>query len=143
MVRIATFFQHAPGQGKTLISFGLACLFNRSVFLLMAFFRRHYNGFQVVIDRQSTADGYLWVVYSIVEDGLVGLTAPSLNEARGIADSLAVVSHVAECNDACNDWELLKRENHSKEAQELLDTARLLHDNANKTGLSSLIANST
>jgi hypothetical protein len=80
---------------------------------LTAFFRRHYNGFQVVIDRQSTADGYLWVVYSIVEDGLVGLTAPSLNEARGIADSLAVVSHVAECNDACNDWELLKRENHS------------------------------
>ena len=51
----------------------------------MAFFRRHYNGFQVVIDRQSTADGYLWVVYSIVEDGFVGLTAPSLNEARGIA----------------------------------------------------------
>ena len=104
MVRIASFFPHAPGQSKTLISFGLACLLNHSVFL-MAFFRRHYNGFQVVIDRQSTADGYLWVVYSIVEDGLVGLTAPSLNEARGIADSLAVVSHVAECNDACNDWD--------------------------------------
>jgi hypothetical protein len=75
----------------------------------MAFLRRHYNGFQVVIDRHSTADGYLWVVYSMVEDGFIGLTASSLSEARDIADSLAVVSHVAECNDACNDWELLKR----------------------------------
>ena len=78
----------------------------------MPFLRRHSNGFQVVIGRQSTAHGYLWVVYSLVEDDLVGLTASSLNEARGIADSLAVVSHVAECNDACNDWELLKRGNH-------------------------------
>ena len=78
----------------------------------MAFLRRYYNGFQVVIDRQTMEHGYSWVVYSIVEDGLVGLTAPSLSEARGIADSLAVVSHVAECNDACNDWELLKRGNH-------------------------------
>jgi hypothetical protein len=75
----------------------------------MPFLRRHYNGFQVVIDRHSTADGYLWVVYSMVEDGFIGLTASSLSEARGIADSLAVVSQVAECNDACNDWELLKR----------------------------------
>jgi hypothetical protein len=79
----------------------------------MAFLRRHHNGFQVVIDRQTTPDGDLWVVYSIGEDGLIGLTAPSLNEAKGIADSLAVVSHVAECNDACNDWELLKREKHA------------------------------
>ena len=52
----------------------------------MPFLRRHHNGFQVVIDRQSTPDGYLWVVYSFVEHGLIGLTAPSLNEARGIAD---------------------------------------------------------
>ena len=79
----------------------------------MPFLRRHSNGFQVVIDRQSTAHGYLWVVYSVVEDDLVGLTASSLNEARGIADSLAVVSHVAECNDACNDWELLKKGDHA------------------------------
>jgi hypothetical protein len=78
----------------------------------MAFLRRHHNGFQVIIDRQATPDGHLWVVYSVMEDGLIGLTAPSLNEARGIADSLAVVSHVAECNDECNDWELLKREHH-------------------------------
>ena len=34
VVRIATFFPHAPGQGKTLISFGLACLLNHSMFLL-------------------------------------------------------------------------------------------------------------
>jgi hypothetical protein len=33
VVRIATFFPHAR-QGKTLISFGLACLLNHSVFLL-------------------------------------------------------------------------------------------------------------
>ena len=78
----------------------------------MAFLRRHSNGFQVVIDRQTTAHGYLWVVYSFVEDGLIGLTAPSLSEARGIADSLAIVSHVSECNDACNEWEFLKRANH-------------------------------
>jgi len=81
-------------------------------FFVMPFLRRHSNGFQVVIDRQSTAHGYLWVVYSLVEDDLVGLTASSLNEARGIADSLAIVSHVEECDDACNDWELLKRGNH-------------------------------
>ena len=78
----------------------------------MPFLRRHHNGFQVVIDRQMTTDGYLWVVYSFVEDGLIGLTAPSLNEARGLADTLAVVSHGAECNDACNDWEFLKRATH-------------------------------
>ena len=78
----------------------------------MPFLRRHHNGFEVVIDRQSTADGLLWVVYSVAEDGLIGLTAPSLSEARGIADSLAVVSHVAECNDECTEWELLKKGNH-------------------------------
>jgi hypothetical protein len=54
----------------------------------------------------------VWVVYSVAEDGLIGLTAPSLSEARGIADSLAVVSHVAECNHECNEWELLKKGNH-------------------------------
>jgi hypothetical protein len=79
----------------------------------MAFLRRHHNGFQVIINHESTPDGDLWVVYSIGGDGLIGLTAPSLNEARGIADSLAVVSHVAECNESCNDWELLKRGNHA------------------------------
>ena len=47
-----------------------------------------------------------------MEDGLIGLTATSLNEAKGIADSLAAVSHGTECNDTCNDWELLKRDNH-------------------------------
>ena len=78
----------------------------------MPFLRRHHNGFQVVIDRQSTADGLLWVVYSVAEDGLISLTAPSLSEVRGIADSLAVVSHVAECNDERNEWELLKKGNH-------------------------------
>ena len=75
----------------------------------MAFLRRQHNGFQVIIHRQSTPEGYLWVVYSLVEDGLIGLTAPSLSEARGLADSLAVVSHVAACNDECNEWELLKK----------------------------------
>jgi hypothetical protein len=98
------------GKGKR-VDLALARLV-KSFGVLMAFLRRHHNGVQVFIDRQSTADGYLWVVYSIGEDGLIGLTAPSLNEARGIADSLAVVSHVAECNEACNDWELLKREQH-------------------------------
>jgi len=48
----------------------------------------------------------------VVEDGLVGLTVSSLSEARGIADSLAIVSHVEECDDACDDWKLLKRGNH-------------------------------
>ena len=110
MVRIQT-PHHAPGQGKTLVSLALACL-AKSLRCVMPFLRRHHNGFQVVIDRQSTPDGYLWVVYSFVEDGLIGLTAPSLNEARGIADSLAVVSHGTVCNDACEDWEFLKRATH-------------------------------
>jgi hypothetical protein len=75
----------------------------------MAFLRRHYNGFQVVIDRQTTPDGDLWMVYSIVEDDLMGLPAESLGEAIEIGDSLAIVSHIAECNDAYNDSELVKR----------------------------------
>jgi hypothetical protein len=74
----------------------------------MAFLRRHSNGFQVVIDRHSTAEGYFWVVYSLVEDGFVGLAAPSLSEAKDLADGLAIVSHVEECDDACKEWELLK-----------------------------------
>ena len=76
----------------------------------MAFLRR---GFQVIINHESTGEGYLWAVYSLAEDGLIGLTAPSLTEAMGIADSLAVVSHVAECNNDCNDWELLKKRDHA------------------------------
>ena len=98
--------------GKAFVLHSLASLLVMIGFLVMPFLRRHSNGFQVAIDRQSTAHGYLWVVYSVVEDGLVGLTASSLSEARGIADSLAMVSHVEECDDACNDWELLKRANH-------------------------------
>ena len=100
---------HAPRHGKTL---DLGALAGLVIVLVMAFLRRHHNGFQVVIDRQATTDGYLWVVYSFVKDGLIGLTAPSLNEARGIADSLAVVSHGTECSDACSDWEFLKRATH-------------------------------
>jgi hypothetical protein len=50
------------------------------------------------------------MAYGHVEDGFVGLTAPSLHDARGIADSLAEMSHIAECNDGFNDWESIKRE---------------------------------
>jgi hypothetical protein len=101
----------------------------------MPFMRRHYNGFQVAIDRQSMPEGDCWMVYSIVEDGLLGLTASSLSEARGIADSLAIVSQGSECIHACSDWELLRIVDQShKEAEELLDTARLLRNDANKTG---------
>ena len=66
----------------------------------MPFLRRHSNGFQVVIDRHEGC----WVVYTIVDDEIVALTAPSLGEAKDIADSLAVVSHVEECDSACNEW---------------------------------------
>ena len=79
----------------------------------MAFLRRHHNGFQVIINHESTPEGDVWVVYTLGEEGLLGLTAPSLSEARGIADSLAAVSHAKECNDACNEWELLKREKYA------------------------------
>jgi hypothetical protein len=73
----------------------------------MAFLRRHHNGFQVIINRQTTQKGFMWVVSTIVEEQIVNLTASSLNDALGIADSLATVSHVAECNDACAEWEIL------------------------------------
>jgi hypothetical protein len=58
----------------------------------MPFLRRHSNGG--------------WVIYSLADEEILGLTAPTLAEAKGIADSLAVVSHVCneECNDACNEW---------------------------------------
>ena len=68
----------------------------------MPFLRRHSNGFQVVIDRHLIEEG--WVIYCLVDEEILGLTAQTLAEAKGIADSLAVVSHVEECNDACNEW---------------------------------------
>jgi hypothetical protein len=70
---------------------------------VMPFLRRHSNGFQVVIDRHPTEQG-CWAVYTVVDDEIVELTASSLCEAKGIADSLAAVSHVVQCNDACNEW---------------------------------------
>ena len=73
----------------------------------MAFLRRHHNGFQVIINGQTTPKGFVWVVSTIVEERIVNLTASSFNDALGIADSLAIVSHVAECNDACTEWEVL------------------------------------
>jgi len=73
----------------------------------MAFFRRHHNGFQVIINRQITPQGFVWLVSTMIEEQIVNLTAASLNDALGIADSLAIVSHVAECNNACSEWEIL------------------------------------
>ena len=100
---------HAPrGKGKTLIPFGVLprLTINRMVYAVLTSSPQRVPGYRSSVDR----DG-LWV-YRLTEDGLIGLTAPSLSEARGIADSLAVVSHVAECNDECNEWELLKKGNH-------------------------------
>ena len=69
----------------------------------MPFLSRHSNGFQVVLDRHPTEEGW-WAIYTVVDEEIVELMAPSLDEAKGIADSLAVVSHFEECNDACNQW---------------------------------------
>ena len=68
----------------------------------MPYLRRHCNGFQVVVDRHLIEDG--WVVYCLVDEGIIGLTASSLDEAKDIADGLAIVSHVEECDDACKEW---------------------------------------
>jgi hypothetical protein len=69
----------------------------------MPFLRRHSNGFHVIVDIHPEG----WVIYSRGDAAeVIGLTAPTLEEAKGIADSLAVVSHILneECNDACNEW---------------------------------------
>ena len=68
----------------------------------MPFLCRHSNGFHVIIDKHPEG----WVIYSRGDAAeVIGLTAP-VEEAKDIADSLAVVSHVLneECNDACNEW---------------------------------------
>ena len=68
----------------------------------MPFLRRHSNGFQVVIDHHPEG----WAIYSLANEEILGLTAQTLSEAKDIADSLAIVSHVCneQCNDACNEW---------------------------------------
>jgi hypothetical protein len=68
----------------------------------MPFLRRHCNGFQVVIDRHLIQDG--WVIYCLVDEEIVGLAASTLDEAKDLADGLAIVSHVAECSDDCKEW---------------------------------------
>ena len=68
----------------------------------MPFFRRHSNGFQVVIDRHLIENA--WVICCLIDEEIVGLTASTLNEAKDLADGLAIVSHVAECSDDCKEW---------------------------------------
>ena len=58
----------------------------------MAFFRRHSNGFQVVIDRHLIEKG--WVICCFINEEIVGLWASTLDEAKDLADRLAMVSHV-------------------------------------------------
>lgn len=72
----------------------------------MPFFRRHSNGFQVVIDRHLIEDG--WVICCLIDEGILGLSASTLDEAKDLADGLAIVSHMDECDGDCNEWELLK-----------------------------------
>jgi hypothetical protein len=69
----------------------------------MLYTRRHSNGFQVVIDEHVFQPGW-WVIYSLSDQEFVGLMASSLDEAKDIAHSLAVVSHLDECDDNCKDW---------------------------------------
>jgi hypothetical protein len=71
----------------------------------MRFLRRHSNGFQAVIHRHPTKKGS-WAIYMVVDETIVELMAPTLAEAKGIADSLAVASHVSTegCNDICRQW---------------------------------------
>lgn len=77
----------------------------------MPFFRRHSNGFQVVIDRHLIENA--WVICCLIDEEIVGLTASTLNEAIDLADGLATASHVRECDDDCKEWELLKGGNHA------------------------------
>jgi hypothetical protein len=44
------------------------------------------------------------MIYCHVEEGIVGLRASTLDEAIDLADGLAIVSHVEECNDDCKQW---------------------------------------
>ena len=76
----------------------------------MPFFRRHFNGFQVVIDRHLIENA--WVICCLIDEEIVGLTASTLNEAKDLADGLAIASHVRECGDDCQEWELLKGKNY-------------------------------
>jgi hypothetical protein len=71
----------------------------------MPFTRRHSNGFHVVIDHHPDIAGS-WAIYTLADegDGFVELTASTLREAKDIADCLAVVSHVDECNEECRQW---------------------------------------
>ena len=48
----------------------------------MPFLRRHSNGFQVVLDRHPTEDGW-WAIYTVVDEEIVELIAPSVGEAKG------------------------------------------------------------
>ena len=69
----------------------------------MPFLRRHSNRFHVIV----AYHGEEWVVYSRGDAAEVTqLTASTLEEAKGIADSLAAVSHAAndECNESCKEW---------------------------------------
>jgi len=83
--------------GKALSSFreGLA-----SSICFMPFLRRHSGSRSFLTVTRLTRVGGRST--RLLMKRSVELMAPSLGEAKGIADSLAVVSHVEECNDACN-----------------------------------------
>jgi hypothetical protein len=77
----------------------------------MPFFRRHSNGFQVVIDRHLLEGG--WVICCLVDEQFIGLRASTLDEAKDLADGLAIVSYLVNCDPACEEWEFLKSKHHA------------------------------
>ena len=68
--------------------------------------RLHSNGFQVIIDRHPNKPGW-WSLHTITRpEGArlksLELMAPTLEDAKEMADRLALVNHA--CTDQCKDW---------------------------------------
>ena len=73
----------------------------------MVYTRVHQNGFQVIIDKHPTKRGW-WSIHSITRtiggarSKSLGMMAPTLEEAKEMADRLAVLNHT--CTSQCQDW---------------------------------------
>ena len=72
------------------------------------FYRRvHSNGFEVIVRSESTPPDW-WTVQVITcgpngeRSSLLGLKTTTLERAKKVGDSVAVVNH--QCNAGCQDW---------------------------------------
>ena len=75
-------------------------------FWLCHFFVVILTGSKLLLTVISSKTG--WVICCLIDEEIVGLRASTLDEAKDLADGLALASHMRECDDDCNEWELLK-----------------------------------